>query len=516
MIPSEVYCYCTKCNNYSRLDLQSFDCENDHPQLAGFLFHDGIDYVYNCRSQCEGGAEYSMGKCTGCDGELKKNYDKDIRHGIRKPSNFQTLYTKDEVEAAKVAITKRKKSAPEEQNLPVCLYCERSNKATFITEPNRVEQLGFHSHGEPTSGQSSDDFAPLGLCISVVCLGEAGRDRDFGLPLVSQETFDQNLKIQEPEKCDSCGTGVIVINDNETFYVCNNPICGIQYGQELDMGGGHGIRGDNSDVLKQCYSHAIAEKPHFVEPPYHFTIAVNPFKQKQLLDSAEKIEKESRASKYKNKKDWFYCLETYLSVLYKSGVGEYKEHIILAAYLDKTYSMYHIEPLWLFANRIGINDRVVKRSFDLYEHAELAFEHILQQGQDDVLVTRHRLGPIVSHLKSQISPWPINIDDNELLVAGIGCYHKMEQAGHLRNLLNTSLVNENFTLNGKIKTPVGFVEALCLLGGFFKLNEVFARDVMRYMFPITSGNELWKSVLNENGIHFVKNNLLTLVREISS
>jgi hypothetical protein len=122
----------------------------------------------------------------------------------------------------------------------------------------------------------------------------------------------------------------------------------------------------------------------------------------------------------------------------------------------------------------------------------------------------------VSHLKDQISPWPISIGDDELLAAGIECYDKMNQAGHLHNLLNASLLNEDFTLNGKIKTPIGFVEALCLLGGFFKLNPVFARDVLRYMFPTTGGNDLWKSVFNENGIHFVNNNLMTLLRAISS
>ena len=64
MIPPEVYCVCMSCEDYSRLDLHSFHCEKGHAQLPGFLFHDGIDYVYNCDSKCEGGAEYSMGKCS--------------------------------------------------------------------------------------------------------------------------------------------------------------------------------------------------------------------------------------------------------------------------------------------------------------------------------------------------------------------------------------------------------------------------------------------------------------------
>jgi hypothetical protein len=515
LIPPEVFCVCMTCKDYSRLDLHSFHCENGHTQLTGFLFHDGIDYVYNCHSKCEGGAEYSMGKCAGCDEEMEKIYRINTE-GRKRPKSFQILFTKDEVEADRVAIAQRKKSPPVAQNLPFCLYCERNNKTTFITEPNRVEELGFRPYGEPAGSQSPDDFAPLGLCISVVCLREAGREHDFGIPLVSQEIFDQSVKIQAPEPCEACGSGIIVINEKETFYVCNNPSCGIQYGEEFDKGMGHGIRGDNSTLLQKCYSDAIADRRHFVEPPYHFTIAENPFKQRKFIDEASKIEKENRASKYKNKKDWFECLGPYLSVLYRKEIGEYKEHIILAAYLDKTYHMYHIEPLWLFANRIGINDRVVKRVFDLYEHAEVAFEHLLRQKQDEILVTRHRLGPILSHLKNQISPWPISIDDNELLAAGIECYDKMNQAGHLHNLLNASLLNEDFTLNGKIKTPIGFVEALCALGGFFKLNPQFAKDVLRYMFPTTGGNDLWKSVLNENGIHFVNNNLMTLLRAISS
>ena len=83
-----------------------------------------------------------MGKCTGCDDEVGKVYK--LNDNLqKKPKNFQILYTKDEVEAARVEIAKRKKSPIVAQKLPVCMYCERNNKATFITEPNRVEELGF-------------------------------------------------------------------------------------------------------------------------------------------------------------------------------------------------------------------------------------------------------------------------------------------------------------------------------------------------------------------------------------
>jgi hypothetical protein len=281
-----------KCKDYSRLDLHSFHCENGHTQLTGFLFHDGIDYVYNCHSKCEGGAEYSMGKCAGCDEEMEKIY-RINKEGRKKPKNFQILFTKDEVEADRVAIAQRKKSPPVAQNLPFCLYCERNNKTTFITEPNRVEQLGFRPYGEPAGSQSSEDFAPLGLCISVVCLREAGREHDFGIPLVSQEVFDQSVKIQAPEPCEACGSGIIVINEKETFYVCNNPSCGIQYGEELDKGMGHGNRGDYSTLLQKCYSDAIADRRHFVEPPYHFTIAENPFKKRKFLMKPAKLKKKT-------------------------------------------------------------------------------------------------------------------------------------------------------------------------------------------------------------------------------
>ena len=503
-----------KCKAYSEYSPTTFECEAGHEQKKTAIYtrkEDGAEFIFNCSSQCEGGAEYSMGKCVGCDEEFTK-VETENSYGSIRPLNYIVLYSPEDV-MPDSRPSSSEEATPDNSTDPVCPVCEEVHAQDFIKDPDVIRAHGFSPSKEPEQGFSETDTAEFGICINPRCIGN--QDSVFAIPLIKPAQLEKNNTEYEKqgrkdwagERCIRCPVGIYFENTKE-MYECNN--CGDELDPMRDSNKGN-RKSDASYELRKVYSDALEGRRWIVDPPYYYTSAENPFARAASLDSGEVPDDEMRATTAKRSDEWFNCLETYLSAL-KNANGFRHEHLIAAAYIDKTFNRQHFEPLWLYASgRPGVGNSV-HRAFETALENMPVFEQTIKHNAHVLEPSQHSVQLVYGQIKTLFGNlWPfssnqtskqdeVDVDEGLIEVALEGL-QRLKRWTHYQKFWTVPMHTAPYDLNGSMTAAPGLVECICILWSIGRKNQVVYRQVHEKVFP--DGNAYWKKMLTPEAINMV-------------
>ena len=503
-----------KCKAYSEYSSTTFECEAGHEQKKTAIYtrkEDGAEFIFNCSSQCEGGAEYSMGKCVGCDEEFTK-VETENSYGSIRPLNYIVLYSLEDV-MPDSRPSSSEEATPDNSTDPVCPVCEEVHAQDFIKDPDAIRAHGFSPSKEPEQGFSETDTAEFGICINPRCIGD--QDFVFAIPLIKPAQLEKNNTEYEKqgrkdwagERCIRCPVGIYFENTKE-MYECNN--CGDELDPMRDSNKGN-RKSDASYELRKMYSDALEGRRWIVDPPYYYTSAENPFARAASLDSGEVPDDEMRATTAKRSDEWFNCLETYLSAL-KNANGFRHEHLIAAAYIDKTFKRQHFEPLWLYASgRPGVGNSV-HRAFETALENMPVFEQTIKHNAHVLEPSQHSVHLVYGQIKALFGNlWPfsnnqtsrqdeVEVDEGLIEVALEGL-QRLQRWTHYQKFWTVPMHAAPYDLNGSMTAAPGLVECICILWSIGRKNQVVYRQVHEKVFP--DGNAYWKKMLTPEAINMV-------------
>ncbi len=66
-------------------------------------------------------------------------------------------------------------------------------------------------------------------------------------------------------------------------------------------------------------------------------------------------------------------------------------------------------------------------------------------------------------------------------------------------------MNDEYSLNGRIKTPVGLIECICIINALHHHSGIdnLAKDVREGIFPTRAKRQYWKDIMGEKAEPFV-------------
>ena len=520
MIPTPVYCYCKKCADYSEYSAKTFHCEAGHPQSKTAIFvqqPEGIEFIFNCKSGCEGGAEYSMGRCQSCEESFAKDYDRDA-YGVLQPSNYIHLFSQSNVEN----VRRKEEELKRVEQRPKCKYCDRINEERFVTDPEEIQRNGFFLEQDENNPVSEHEYAPYGYCPSTSCLDQEGLNSRwrFGVPLVSGETNEGHASQQESKNpnvsrygtCSECGIGEFVPTDESKILICDNIYCQLEADYQVEDSNSSG-NSDALDSLRNDYARALNLRSEIVEPPYHFTASQNYHAKQQGFDSQVHPDANELATKYTHANEWFKCLWTYLKFMRKDANSTYFQQIVIACYVDKVYSMGHVEPPWLFLDRAKIGNEI-ERAFEVgTRHCEV-FRLAVQNGVNPLEPHRASMNCVLDLLKETMRPvWPLDpmyqtiederANDEGLIDDAMVGLQRLQNWAHFQ-AFKEPLLTTPYQLGGLMNTPPGFLETFCLLWSINNKNTEAFKEIQQFIYPSTT-NAFWKRMLNDLGQSLVDN-----------
>ena len=147
------------------------------------------------------------------------------------------------------------------------------------------------------------------------------------------------------------------------------------------------------------------------------------------------------------------------------------EHIIVAAYVDKTYCRGHIEPLWMFAEREGVGNKITN-AFNSASKQSATFDKAISDNVNAVRPSKDSIECVYQLIKLSFGQlWPLNATANEnwedvdlgILQCVIEGMNHLESSVTFRRCtvfkcyLNRFHSVEEFTL------APGLIEAICIL-----------------------------------------------------
>ena len=506
-----------KCNAYSEYSSTNFECEAGHEQKKTAIYtrkEDGAEFIFNCSSKCEGGAEYSMGKCVGCDEEFTK-VETENSYGSMKPLNYIVLYSHEDVMPDSSASSSIEET-PDNSTDPVCPVCNERNAHCFITDPEGIRAHAFSPSKVPEEGFSESDTAELGICNDATCINTHG-GHPFGVALITRAQwanddigYDTRGKISHVgEPCQMCDTGSYRLN-NKDIEECVE--CGHTIKLQFAKNENSNHMGDASYELRKMYSDALEGRRWIVDPPYYYTSAENPFARAASLDSGGVPDEEMWATTSKHSDEWFNCLETYLSAL-KNANGFRHEHLIAAAYIDKTFKRQHFEPLWLYASgRPGVGNSV-HRAFEIALENMPVFEQTIRHNAHVLEPSQHSVQLVYGQIKALFGNlWPFSNNqtskqdeekvDEGLIEIALEGLHRLQRWTHYQKFWTVPMHTAPYDLNGSMTAAPGLVECICVLWSIGRKNQVVYRQVREKVFP--DGNAYWRKMLTQEAITMVE------------
>ena len=518
MIESTLYCVCKICERYSEYSKEDFTCEAGHAQTktAFYIGADNTEFIFKCPNQCSGGSVYRDGRCVGCGEGFSKVDKNDKTTGVKKPHNYVVLYDNEDVERDRQAPPKRPSWNEDNMNDPVCPVCEELNANSFILDGEKIRTLGFSPIEDTEGNFSPNEIARFGLCPSTSCIDEVNPNL-YGVPLVLRRTKDAET---EASGYDVRGTGDYIGQicqvcrsdtyepDEKQYPTCN--ACGHQVAEVFDDKEGLQVGGTMAYSLRNRYLKALGIRKHIVDPPYYFVSAENPFANPpKPIRKGEKLPEEKR-SPSKQPNEWFTCLRPYLADLESSSESKL-EHIIVAAYVDKTYCRGHIEPLWMFAEREGVGNKITN-AFNSASKQSATFDKAISDNVNAVRPSKDSIECVYQLIKLSFGQlWPLNATANEnwedvdlgILQCAIEGMNHLESSGYLSKMYGVQMLSEPFSLSGRITLAPGLIEAICILWSVQKKNTNHHRQLRNKIFP-DKHNAYWRTILSDKAIRAVE------------
>lgn len=452
----------------------------------------------------------------GCGKRFSKVNKNDKTTAVNKPDNYIVLYDSKDVERDRQAIPKRTDCNEKNNDDPVCPVCEDHNANSFTFDGDIIRSLGFSPVEDLEGNFSPNEIAPFGLCRSTSCINTVNRHL-YGVPLVLRRIKDAELEASGydvrgsggyiGETCRDCKGGFYE-PDEKQYPTCN--ACGHQPRYVVEKAGHQMERGTIAYSLRNRYLKALGIRKHIVDPPYYFVAAENPFANPPKPARAGDTLPEESKSTSKHSNEWFACLEPYLAELESTNESKL-EHIIVAAYVDKTFRRSHIEPIWMFAEREGVGNKIT-RAFNSASKQSATFDKAICDNVNAVRPTGDSIKCVYQLIRQSFGQlWPLDgtaskeqsevaTDVLENAVKGLNL---LESSGYLSKIYSNQLLSEPFALNGRISLAPGLIETFCILWSVQKKNTNHHRQLQSKIFP-DKRNAYWRTILSDTAIRAVK------------
>ena len=521
MIPHTIMCLCRECGSksYSKFNQNTNSCEAGHTQKTAFLQVGEETYIFGCKN-CMGGQIFDDPYCDGCDSKFERHDTPNKSTGMMKPSNYQNLYTIEEIEQAQRVLESIERPAHEEVVLSetVCPHCIDSEASPFKTEREDLEMLGYFSKA-PENGREYDElmYAPYGICQNPECIEieYPGNKWAMGVKLI-QRTELKADELHSGHYCDECEKETkSILNSLDGTYTCE--ICSLEKHYVSENEGVDGKLLDLNFEAKSAYSNALKGKSGWLDPPFVFSLAENYHSRSKSFDNADD-NKEARSAPVTPPNDWWSILGPHLRPQYQTkGTETYETHVLLTAYLVKS-SMNHIEPLWLYSSkdRTGAGERKIRNAFEHYQTKQIVFSSIIPNVRwTSCNPERTGIESLVNVLEKNVNFWPIERSQKQDVIqrANQWCL-AFTQSKVYQQYRTTCLLNEPYTLKDQLINPVGMIESFSILAALKEMDPDGKEIVQRHLYPKQERAD-WATILNDKGKIFVRN-LDRLIDKFSS
>lgn len=392
-----------------------------------------------------------------------------------------------------------------------CPQCGDINETDFIYDSDRIDSLGFISRKKKPKYTDDNEWAPQGLCTSIACIDGWCKERNldsrfrFGVPLVPFTGDDSDVYFHDlisEYDCESCSFGQYMWAPESKGFVCNNPNCASIRYDLLPPEGTGAQKGEKWYKDRSSFLKALENRRDVVDPPYKFEKAVNPFVQGGNFDQ-QKPEKEDYHTKQSNEQSWIECQLPFLMAM-KDMDGTAFRQIVLTTYIHKSFSFLHIEPLWMFAKRAKLGGEL-SWAFRTYEEKDYIFSELIDKNLYAIENNRASIHCVYELIKADI-PWPTDrIQDEYIISKAAEAKEKLEQKGIIKQLKGHNLMNDLYSLNGRLKTPIGLVECICIINALHHHSNIdnLAKDVREGIFPTRAKSQYWKDIMGNKGETFV-------------
>lgn len=394
----------------------------------------------------------------------------------------------------------------------VCPKCGDINGHKFIYDSETIERYGFNASKVQPKETADEEWAPNGLCPNTTCIDEWCIERNLdsrfklGIPLIEKEPEQSDvveLRYESAEECKDCNVGRFYFNASTKSHQCDNPFCSAERNDlptPESYANSSKALGDKEYEFRSKYVRALGERKDVVDPPYLFEKAINPMKQNWNKKQV-KLEQAELHTTSKRNQAWFTCLHPYLKAL-DPQTGTKFQKIVLSTYVDKTFQFRHIEPLWLFAKRGGLGGEL-RSAFNLFDDSLDVFSSVIEK-HGYALENNHESIRCVYQLIKSLGSWPTDRIDDEIII-NEALNSKLRLTDKLEELKKHDLMDGHYSLNGRIRTPIGMIECICIVNALHHFSGIdnFSHDVRNQIFPNKKQREFWKEVMSEKGELFV-------------
>ena len=252
-----------------------------------------------------------------------------------------------------------------------------------------------------------------------------------------------------------------------------------------------------------------------LNPPYTIMPVQSAYQEDYML--GEKVEIDTLS-------EWFECLWPFL----KGGLdaregGTSKENILITIYLHKTAEMRHIEPLWVFWERFGMNSRALERAIEYFPAVLPAhFQRLIDKINVDYEPERSTVHSLMSNfILRKICEIPEGLTE-DLFISEVSKFlQKMKdvtydgQISCYEFLTSIPIIGPAMNIGGHAFPNAGIIETLCIYAVLKQKSPQNADVLFRTVFSIAA-KPIWGMVLSEHGAKFGNQGMINqLIKHIN-
>ena len=271
--------------------------------------------------------------------------------------------------------------------------------------------------------------------------------------------------------------------------------------------------------IKGQAASALGDYLYELNPPY--TIMSFQSAHQKDYDPGNTVEIDNNA-------DWFECLWPYLfDGLHVREGGTARENILIAIYLHKTVEMRHVEPLWVFCERFGMNARALERAIRFFPDALPAhFQALIDKIEADYEPERSTIHSLMSNfILRKVCEIPEGLTEDLFISEASKFLQKMKDVTYdgkiscYEFLTSMPIIGPAMNIGGHAFPNAGIIETLCIYAVLKQKSPQNADVLFRTVFPIAA-KPIWGMVLSEHGAKFgnqgMINSLINHINEKSA
>jgi len=341
------------------------------------------------------------------------------------------------------------------------------------------DELDLQNRGFVKKQTSNPDeiylLAEYGLCGNSHAWSDEVPSDSYGIPLILESQYDPSPKVEQ-------------LTDDEEIAVGGEPMLILQPNLV------------KKNLFKTSVGKALGDYLLDLDPPY----LVEPF-----ISASQKDRSESESVGRVNRaNEWFTCLWPFIkdSLDFKNDKNSTnKENVLLTIYLHKAAEMQHVEPLWLFCKRFGLNKRALMRALasfpaELPKHLQNLFKKIERDYEPESSTIESLVNNLALY---KICP-QMNGDEMQNFIQNSSDFlQRMKSASYdgekscYEFLISNPLISDAISVGGFVLPSAGIIEMICIYAILRQKNEG-ADDFLRTVFP-SEADPLWKTVLSSHG-----------------